>query len=58
MLYTGLPDLTCVVQIVFQPAFGTLVVELPSARHKEEQVVPEDETSGGSVKANTFFVKL
>lgn len=41
-LYSELLDLTCVVQIVFQPAFGALVVEFPSTGHKEEQVVPED----------------
>lgn len=52
-LHTGLPDLTCVVQIVFQPALGALVVELPSAGHKEEQVVPEDDTSGFS---NSWFL--
>lgn len=55
-LHTGLPELTCVVQIVFQPAFGALVVELPSAGYKEEQVVPDDdETSGFSNGWITFI---
>lgn len=35
---------TCVVQIVLQPTFGTLIVELPSARNKKQQVVPEHNT--------------
>ena len=32
---------TCVVQVVLQPTFGTLIVELPSPRNKKKQVVPE-----------------
>lgn len=35
---------TCVVQIVLQPAFGALIVELPSAGNKKKQVVPERNT--------------
>lgn len=41
---SSLADSTCMVQIVLQPAFGALVVELSSPRHKEQQVVPEDNT--------------
>ena len=35
---------TCVVQVVLQPTLSSLVVELPSARDEEQQVVPEHRT--------------
>lgn len=41
---------TCVVQVVLQPAFGTLVVELPSTGYKKKQVVPERNTGAISLR--------
>lgn len=39
------------VQIVLQPAFGALVVELSSTRNKEQQVVPEDNTISSDLQS-------
>lgn len=45
---------TCVVQIVLQPAFGPLVVELPSARYEKKQVVPERNTGAMSLRKRSW----
>ena len=53
---TGVPrppwprgTLTCVVQVVFQPALGALVVKLSSSGSKEQEVVPGREEWGQRV---------
>lgn len=40
------------VQIVLQPTFGALVVKLPSARKKEQQIVPEHTTRLSQIHKN------
>lgn len=42
--YMRLLNSTCMVQVVFQPTFGALVVKLPPSRYKEQQVVSEQTT--------------